>query len=416
MRRKYFGWAIAAIATLGPMQAWGGDREIAEQIIERLKADRDAGTLKDFTLDMKVDQGVVVFRGQVSKSSQKDLLLRAADGIEGVTKVVDEVGVTAAKAAQDAATAETIPAETSPAGSSFSFREALAAQAAAIRSGGEPMPEQVRNASESLETVPGTVMPTAGTEPLEGPSNEVHDASSHEDVASAVIGALRDAQLRGELRGFGVDVRNHRGTIELVGQAGSDSQRERIVRIAESTPGVRDVRDEIRVAQVNAEVPASSDDLPPLPEPPAFESLTPVTVANAPAAANRPTASRQAGGSVSAAAAPYRMQGQPTARPVAAPMPGGGMQGAPVMGQPVPMGGYGGAGAPRYDSPYLPNYAWPGYAAYPNYAAVNYPQQYSPSAFPYIGPFYPYPQVPLGWRKVSLEWDDGWWFLDFSDR
>jgi hypothetical protein len=60
----------------------------------------------------------------------------------------------------------------------------------------------------------------------------------------------------------------------------------------------------------------------------------------------------------------------------------------------------------------MPGYAWPSYAAYPNYAAVTYPKQYSPTAWPYIGPFYPYPQVPLGWRKVCLEWDDGWWFLD----
>ena len=85
-------------------------------------------------------------------------------------------------------------------------------------------------------------------------------------------------------------------------------------------------------------------------------------------------------------------------------------------GQPVPMAPYAAAGAPRYDSPNMPNYAWPGYAAYPNYAALTYPQQYSPSAWPYIGPFYPYPQVPMGWRKISLEWDDGWWFLDFTDR
>ena len=35
---------------------------------------------------------------------------------------------------------------------------------------------------------------------------------------------------------------------------------------------------------------------------------------------------------------------------------------------------------------------------------------------PSIGPFYPYPQVPLGWRKVALEWDDGWWYLDFHDK
>lgn len=102
--------------------------------------------------------------------------------------------------------------------------------------------------------------------------------------------------------------------------------------------------------------------------------------------------------------------------------PGG--PGGPGMGPGGPMGGGGpapsgyvpggGRGA-SYDNAQMPGYAWPSYAAYPNYAAVTYPQQYSPSAWPYIGPFYPYPQVPLGWRKVALEWDDGWWFLDFSD-
>jgi hypothetical protein len=88
-------------------------------------------------------------------------------------------------------------------------------------------------------------------------------------------------------------------------------------------------------------------------------------------------------------------------------------------GGPVPMQGAGGEygmGAPRYDQPNLPSYAWPSYAAHPNYAAVTYPKQYSPSAWPYIGPFYPYPQVPLGWRKVALEWDDGLWYLDFTSK
>ena len=60
--------------------------------------------------------------------------------------------------------------------------------------------------------------------------------------------------------------------------------------------------------------------------------------------------------------------------------------------------------------------AWPGYTAHPNYAGLSYPKQHSARAWPYIGPFYPYPQVPLGWRKVTLEWDDGWWWLDFQDR
>ncbi|GHT37278.1 hypothetical protein FACS189427_10010 [Planctomycetales bacterium] len=69
----------------------------------------------------------------------------------------------------------------------------------------------------------------------------------------------------------------------------------------------------------------------------------------------------------------------------------------------------------QYNSPNLPAYAWPSYAAYPNYAEVSYPRQYSPKAWPYVGPFYPYPQAPLGWRKVAMEWHDGWWWLDFDD-
>jgi hypothetical protein len=74
-----------------------------------------------------------------------------------------------------------------------------------------------------------------------------------------------------------------------------------------------------------------------------------------------------------------------------------------------------GAAPARYDQPNMPNYAWPSYSPYPNYASLTYPKQYSPTAWPYIGPFYPYPQVPLGWRKVTMEWHDGWWNLDFDD-
>lgn len=98
-----------------------------------------------------------------------------------------------------------------------------------------------------------------------------------------------------------------------------------------------------------------------------------------------------------------------------------GYAGAPggYAGGPMPMGGTG-VGMPpvpmRGDGPNMPNYAWPSYSAYPNYAALQYPTQYSPTAWPYIGPFYPYPQVPLGWRRVSLEWDDGWWWVDFDER
>lgn len=404
MRRKYFGLAIAAFATLGPMQAWGGDREIAEQIIKRLKTNRDSGALKDFTLDMKVDKGVVLFRGDVSDKTQKGLVLAAAKGIEDVTNVVDEVSVTKVATAPITAAApiahvepavkeatqanlEIAAAKPEPAKAKapFSFREALAQNIA------KPA---------AMPVVPGEIRRTAAVEPV-----------TDQQVVSAVVAALGQAKDNGQLKGFGVDVRSENGVLQLTGRASSASQRDTILRIAENIQGVSGVREAIAI-------PTPAPGLPRLPQPPALQevasdagSLTPVAVdpVARPGRQGTPAVVASAPIGVPTIAQPYQMQQQ------------GGYPaqqvGHPVAGQPQPMAPYGGGAAgPRYDSPNMPNYAWPGYAAYPNYAAVTYPQQYSPSAWPYIGPFYPYPQVPLGWRKVSLEWDDGWWFLDFTDK
>ena len=72
-------------------------------------------------------------------------------------------------------------------------------------------------------------------------------------------------------------------------------------------------------------------------------------------------------------------------------------------------GGPGGAHA--LAPPSLPPYAWPTYAPYNNYSRVGYPEEYPHAAFPFIGPFYPFPKVPLGYRAIKLEWEDGhWWY------
>jgi hypothetical protein len=70
-------------------------------------------------------------------------------------------------------------------------------------------------------------------------------------------------------------------------------------------------------------------------------------------------------------------------------------------------------GGTQASNPGAPNYAWPSYAPHPNFSAVGYPTVYPWQAFPNIGPFYPYPEVPLDWRAVTLRWDDGLWWLDF---
>jgi BON domain len=68
---------------------------------------------------------------------------------------------------------------------------------------------------------------------------------------------------------------------------------------------------------------------------------------------------------------------------------------------------------PAYDmtGPRMPPYAWPTYAPYPNMSRVAYPESYPYNAFPFIGPYYPFPKVPPGWRSVKLEWEDGHWYL-----
>jgi hypothetical protein len=88
-----------------------------------------------------------------------------------------------------------------------------------------------------------------------------------------------------------------------------------------------------------------------------------------------------------------------------------------AMGGPVPegpAGGPSGAQGAQGGAPGSPNYAWPSYAPYPNFSAVGYPTVYPWQAWPNIGPPYPYPEVPLDWRAVTLRWDDGIWWLDFK--
>lgn len=119
-----------------------------------------------------------------------------------------------------------------------------------------------------------------------------------------------------------------------------------------------------------------------------------------------------------AASAPVN-PGQPAAAaPMAnpAPMPGAPV-GAPTFAEPLPIGptnpGYGAGMCP----PPLPPYAWPTYAPYNNLSRVAYPTAYPYEAFPFIGPYYPFPKVPPGWRSVKLEWDDGyWWFSKTANK
>jgi hypothetical protein len=235
-------------------------------------------------------------------------------------------------------------------------------------------------------------------------------------------------------------VKVHEGTVWLNGTVKSQQQLSAALDIVQETPGIEKIVNGLSIA--DAAAPTASAGRSAAAAQPAIGSAIQQTSGQsgdgkaqlasnsqdsyeAPAAGSPSIMTNGRGSGAPRPLMPSRMvsnQGQPMPAPYqpgAQPIgPPSGMQMAP-NGSPIPAyapGGPGNGVAPaHFDRPNMPGYAWPSYAAYPNYAALTYPKQYSPTAWPFIGPFYPYPQVPLGWRKVTLEWKNGWWMLDFKD-
>jgi osmotically-inducible protein OsmY len=385
MRRFFVGMALFTLAAVTPLAAWGGDREIAEQIYAKLQGQKNAGVLQGFDLGLDVKEGRVLLKGHVSSASQKTAVLAAAKAVDGVSEVVDQIRVGEGDVAQapakptpvkvDPVTAEVAKAGTQAEG--FSLSKALVEQSPAER-------------AAAIDTM---VRPAGTTEPVAVGGND-------QALKANVMSALGAANRRGELVGFGVSVSATDGDVLLRGEASNAQVKQQIMEMVRRMPGVRNVIDDISVRTARSVAPVAA--AVPMPNQ-APRHLQPVEVQTV---ANR-VPMRQDG--TIGAAAPLAVEAEAYGQGA---YDTNGYVGSPVPMAPIPQA----YGAPMYDSPNLPNYAWPGYAAYPNYAALTYPQQYSPTAWPYIGPFYPYPQVPLGWRKVSLEWDDGWWMLDFTDK
>ena len=84
-----------------------------------------------------------------------------------------------------------------------------------------------------------------------------------------------------------------------------------------------------------------------------------------------------------------------------------------IVTEPAPVTEFAGGIAPYADAPVLPPYSWPAYTPYNNYASMAYQTQYPAGAWPFIGPPHPYPMIPSGWRKVTLKWQKGYWWLKF---
>jgi BON domain len=180
------------------------------------------------------------------------------------------------------------------------------------------------------------------------------DQHANQLMADRIGETLRQ---NGQLRHYDLDVVVQGGTVTLSGVVADQPQREETLRMVQGFTGVEHVVDRIKLT--SPIMPVQAPAVPEVAPPP--QILT---------------------------EAPNGMPAEPT----------------PINQGPPP-------GPNELNPPYMPPHAWPTYAPYDNYSRVAYPTAYPYQSWPFIGPCYPFPIVPLGWRSVKLEWQDGhWWF------
>ncbi len=357
MRRLLVGMVVLAATTLAPLWAMAGNQEVAEKIAGNL---RQSGQLHGYKIGVKFQDGTAWLRGQVSTHEQMNTALKLVFQTPGVTRVVNNLTVAGESPNTTPTTVTNTTVAFNPTTAPKADLKAEPKEEAKV----EPQTSPRLPLSLALKQAAGAMAP-----------EKLSRAPQAHDQKAALAAAYRPAPAPAPA----------------------------VNQVSLETPNVEPVP-ALAQPSIAQATPAPIIQSQPIP----IAYTQPVPTAEAPMPQPAPAPVPQA--------APQVMpQPAPAATPYAngAPVPIGQQPGAPIPQYAAPMGA--GMMPPAYDQPHLPNYAWPSYAAYPNYAALTYPKQYSPTAWPYIGPFYPYPQVPLGWRKVTLEWHDGWWNLDFDD-
>jgi hypothetical protein len=69
------------------------DQQIAKTIVEKLSAEKKAGHLKGFNIELNVDDGTVWLSGRVASEEQRTIALEIARRVKGVKQVVNDLNI-----------------------------------------------------------------------------------------------------------------------------------------------------------------------------------------------------------------------------------------------------------------------------------------------------------------------------------
>ena len=418
-----------------PQSAAPDNQKLAEEAASNLRAAKFSG----FDIELEVQSGVCLLKGKIASQVQKDQATQVISKVPGIRTVNNQLVVLNRNPAASVQQAVASDVTSNPVQQAGFFSR----------------PKQTR----ATKTQQRATTPQQAT------------GESPQQVQQITQGIAQAIQGSG-VRGHDIDLRYKGGVATLLGKAQSPQDVARLTQVISRVPGVRQVNNQLRAPGMNPASQAGGSNQRvaeqiaqalaanrlngldievrynagkatlsgPVPHPQVAMIAHQVAasvpgvlqvdnrlqVVGMPGQPGQPQGFPGAGPQgqgPNVMPVNHQMPGRPHPAMMAAGAMGGMAAGAMGMG-PGGMGpGAGphahGSGNPShmaYDLPNLPNHSWPTYAAYPNYAQVSYPKEYSASAWPYIGPFYPYPQVPMGWRQVQLEWDDGAWNLNFRPR
>jgi len=215
-------------------------------------------------------------------------------------------------------------------------------------------------------------------------------AALNQQMADRIAAALKSNR---NLRQYRVDVTYEDGVAYLSGHVNGATQHDEALRTARNVAGVRRVVDQLEIRNVIVLRPAQSQSPPlPLASAPAFAP---------PGAALAPPALAPLAPPFPPAPGAPGLAPPPLASPLNGPPP---PEPTPIFQAPL-------GPSTNMPPPRMPPNAWPTYAPYNNYSRVAYPTLYPYQSWPFIGPNYPFPKIPPGWRSISLEWMDGsWWY------
>jgi hypothetical protein len=234
-----------------------------------------------------------------------------------------------------------------------------------------------------ISTALGLAAAMAATASAQAPA-----PSANQATADAVARVLKGSPA---LSGYRIEIETQGGQVTLMGGVSTDAQKAQAVALARQVPGVVAVVDGLKVVGDSR-------------------------VRTAQYQPDAPQVAIGGGGLFHRGQGGYAGGGMPVVSNAGDGGAGAGAgAGQPMYTGPLPEGPAGQPGATQGAMPGgSPNYAWPSYAPYSNFSAVGYPTVYPWQAWPNIGPPYPYPEVPLDWRAVTLRWNDGIWWLDFK--